>query len=422
MLYLVDSRRRHLTTAIVSLFCVLISSGASAKALCQDARTASELYLCTIQNHPHQTLKDQTKVTADALINQAKQFDNPTLDVKSVAGTVSGEAMGATEVSVTLPISSYVLGRAPKIEQAQADAKQIQNDFDEEIFKIKSDLIKDFYRLRQVADELGMVEEALGAFSSVERQLRSRPARGPEQEITLNLVTLVQGDYELKKNRLITEKAEILSRFKLIWGAGFNLNAKILPPFKQNWPDSSGELKLDTHFELRKSGTDLEKAIADKRVAQAESWPKVAIGPTVQRETTGGSVAYAYGFNVGIDIPIFSINSGGRQVAEARRIRAEMVQQLTLRKVQSENEITVNKYKAAVDSLKRSSARESLAKNHARIDSLFRQGMAAGTVIVEAHRQILEFTLSQHEHELTAVDSLINLYQLQGKDIAEVIK
>lgn len=417
----VDLYRQQLR-AVLFVLAGLMSIPAFGKTVCQDSKSPLELFQCTVKNHPTQTLREQTDTTADALISQSKQFENPSLGVRTVTGSVAGETTGATEVSMSVPISSYIIGRTSRIEQAEADAKMMKNDFEEEIFKIKAEVIKDFYRLRQVGDELAMVDEALGMFSSVERQLRSRPARGPEQEITLNLVTLVQGDYELKKNRLITEKAEISSRLKVIWGEGFQPTVKILPPFRTNWPEVKGELKMDTHFELKRTAAELEKATADKNVAIAESWPKVAIGPTVERETAGGTVAYSYGLNVGVDIPIFSINSGGRQVAEARRIRSQMVHDLTIRKVQAENEIIANKYKAAVDSLKRSSTKESLVKNHARIDSLFRQGMAAGTVIVEAHRQIMEFTLSQHEHELTAVDSLVNLYQLQGRDIAEVIK
>lgn len=413
--------RSKIKRALTLLGGALLPLFAEAQPPCQEAKSARELYVCSIGNHPHQALRAQTKAAADALVSQSRRFDNPTLDVKSVTGNIAGESQGSTEVSVSLPISSYLVGRSAKIEQAEADARRLQTEFEEEIFTIKSALIKDLYRLRQAADEFVMVEEALAMFSSVERQLRSRPARGPEQEITLNLVTLVQGDYELKKNRLTTEKSEILSRLKVIWGEGFRLNAKLLPAFRQTWPEVEGKLKMDTHFELRKAQIELEKATADKNAAIAQSWPKVSIGPTVERQTTGGAVAYSYGLNFGMDIPIFSINSGGRQVAEASRLRSQMVHELVVRKVQVENEITVNKYLAAVDSLKRSSSRESLVKNHTRIDSLFRQGLAAGTVIVEAHRQMLEFTLSRHEHELTAIDALINLYQLQGKDLVEVL-
>lgn len=424
----------HSFRVFFALACVVAASASSAAApakpaspsepapRCASARTPSELYGCLIESHPVMSLKASTERIREGLLDQASQFENPSLDLRTVTGTAGGETTGATELNLSLPVSSYVIGRGAKQDLARAEGRAQELELERELHDTRREALRDLHRLRQVGEELALVTEALETFGSIERQLRRRAARGPEQEITLNLVSLVQGDYELKKNHLVTEGDEIRSRLKVALGNAGEIRSHWLPPLRQKWPEIAAIATLDRHFEVLKSQTELASAEAEQGVARAASWPKVAAGPTVERATTGPATTYAYGINVSLELPIFSINSGGRKLAEARKIRAESLHATSLLKARLENEILLKKYRSAVESLRKSAVRESLGKNHERIDALFRQGLTGGSSVIEAHRQIYEFVVSQNEHEMTAVETLISIYQLEGKDPGEILK
>ena len=60
-------------------------------------------------------------------------------------------------------------------------------------------------------------------------------------------------------------------------------------------------------------------------------------------------------------------------------------------------------------------------KKHLRVDSYFRQGLASGGLVIEAHRQMFEFMQSQHEHENAAIEAYINLMTLVGGEVEGIL-
>ncbi|MES2767856.1 MAG: TolC family protein [Bdellovibrionota bacterium] len=400
------------------ILAVLLLLNSTFAANCTSIKTYKEFYKCTLEKHPEFEVAKLKIQEAEAVIDKASQWQNPNLDVKSISGKLAGENIGSTELSLSIPLSQ-IWTRGAQMDAGRADKKIADIEAQLSLLSVKKQLIKDIFRLRQVNDEIELNSEALGAYDKIKNQFKARLARGPEQEITFNLVELATSDYELKKNHLTTERTEILARIKGIWGAGFDIKKEYLPPPKEKWPELPKEINIGQSFESRKVMAESDKASAEYNLAVRESWPEVSAGPTVERSTEGPVQYTSSGFNLSISVPILSWNGGGRNLAETKAKQSRLLSEYAHRKAQIEREIVIHKYRSAVESLKKSSAREDVRKKHTRIDSLFRQGLASGGLIIEAHRQITEYTESQHEHEVSAIEAYLDIKALTGDENIE---
>lgn len=389
---------------------------------CDSIQSAQELYDCALEKHPDVKSASVLKEAARAAKEKATQLPNPELTVKSVSAENAGEKVGGTEVTLSLSLTDLLVKRTAFRKSGQVEEKALIIQAEEQEFKAKSRVLRDLFRYRQVLDEDEVVDEALGAFQKIERLYRTRRARGPEQDITLNLVRLAQGDYELRRNHLAVEKAEIEARMKGIFGGQFEFKKNLLPLFRTSWPKlEPGGISKNT-FELRKLEAERDKMESEKNLANADSWPKIAAGPVSERVTQGLHQYTQYGFTVTVGVPILSQNGGGRELAGKNLAQAQLQYDYASKKADFERDLLIQKYQSAVETLKKSDGDGALKHRHAQIDAYFRRGLTTSSTVIEAHRQITEFTESQHEHEMAALESLMALNLLSGKDPREVLR
>lgn len=407
-----------------TLICIsLFSSLVQAEDLnCLPVKSVEGLYECIVKNHPEIKGAELSVEAAKSTKDKITQLPNPEVTLSSMQGKNAGESEGSTELGLSIDLTETIVKRASLGKLGRAEEKLLIVNAQESVFQAKAQALKSLYRYRQVIDELDLVTEALETFKKIENQFKARRVRGPEQTVTLNLVELAQGDYELQRNHLNAEKTKIETDFKGVFGEAFILKKEWLPKLKKNWPQISGNELLKETFEVRKFEAEKEKAEAEKSIATVDALPKIAAGPSVQRTTTGQTQYMSYGFNLTVGVPIFSLNGGGRSLAEKNLTRSKYTYEYALKKSDLEKKLLLQRYSSATESLKKAITLESLKKKHDQIDSLFRQGLAAGPTVIEAHRQISEFHKSQHEHEMEALESLMYLNVLSNKEMGEVLK
>ncbi|NUM58657.1 MAG: TolC family protein [Bdellovibrionaceae bacterium] len=390
---------------------------------CEKVNSFKEFYFCTLQKHPKFEISNLKLNEADAIVEKASQFENPDISIKSISGSYAGENIGSTELSLNIS-ASQIWKRGPIIEMAEAEKKITKIESNQTLLEVKKTLIKDLYRLRQINDELELITETLTTFEAIQKQFKSRLAKGPEQEITQSLVELATGDYNLKKNSLLTERSVIVSQLKALWGQSFEITNNQLPPKRKSWPlinlQSNDKNSVNASLEVQKMLAETEKAEAGLKLARSESWPNVNIGPTIERTTDGPKQYYSYGVNANISLPILTINGGSRRLANSKVQQSKLISDYAIKRSTTEKEILVNKYNSSIESLKRATSQDEIKKKHTRVDSLFKQGLASGTLIIEVHRQINEFISSQHKNENTAIDSFLEIKTLSGGDIDEL--
>lgn len=388
---------------------------------CNEIRSYKDFYSCSLQKHPEFEISKLKLEEADAILDKASQWQNPDLEVTSLSGENAGESVKSTELSLSIPISQ-VWTRGAQKDIGRAEKKIVEIEAQESLLSVRKSLILDMYRVRQIEEELAIADESIAGFEKVKGQLRGRRTRGPEQEITLNLIELASSDYDLKKNQLNIEKAEINSRLKALWGPGFEIKKEFLPPLRKKWPEIVNNASTAHSFEVRKILAAGEKANAERTLAVRESWPTLSAGPTIEKIREGGSQYDSTGFNVSVSVPIFSFNGGARNLTETRSRQASLQADYAIKKAQLEKDILVQKYKSAVESLLKSAANNDVKRKHDRIDSLFKQGLASGSIVIEAHRQIASYAESQHQHEITALESYLEIQTLSGQNIEEILQ
>lgn len=388
---------------------------------CTTVDSYKDFYFCSLERHPKYEISKLKVTEGEAAVEKASQWQNPEVSLKSTGGDKAGEKVGETELEATISVSQlWVRGSRKDIAEAEKKIANIESQ--ESLLNAQKELIKDLYRLRQLNTELELVNETLATFDTIRKQYRGKLARGPEQEITLNLVELATSDYELKKNHLATEKSEISAKIKALWSQTFEIKKEFLPPLKEKWPEPSNISAMKNSFEVQKLSLENEKAMAEKDLVQRESWPSLDMGGIVNRTTEGPTQYMNYGVSAKMSFPLVSLNGGARKLADTKALQARLMSDWASKKAENDKEILLQKYKSSVDSLKKSSNQEEIKKKHQKIDALFRQGLASGGLVIEAHRQITEYTESQNEHENSAIEAFLEIKTLSGENFEEILQ
>ena len=187
-----------------------------------------------------------------------------------------------------------------------------------------------------------------------------------------------------------------------------------MPPKKQDWPIYSRKEPVFKGSEIKLSEAELKNASAELELAQSESWPDLKIGPTIQSQTEGPFTYWTYGFNLTLPLPLFQINGGGRAVARASLMRAEQSLELKKRELSLEQKILLTQYQKSIKALKESVSFAEIERKHKIVERQFARGVISSSLVIEAHRQMVDFTKSQNEQEITALESLLRLRALEG--------
>lgn len=403
------------------IFMLLVHFAKADQVSCSTIKSFKDFYLCTLEKHPKYSVSKLKVAEGEAAVEKASQWQNPEVSLKSTGGDRAGEKVGSTELAATFSVSQLWM-RGSRKELAEAEKRIVGIESMESLLSAQKGLIKDLYRLRQLDTELELVNETLLTFDTIRKQYKGKLARGPEQEITLNLVELATSDYELRKNHLSTEKSEIVSNVSAIWGAGFEIKKEFLPPVKISWPELSRIQNISHSYETQKLIAENEKALVEMQLVQKESWPSLSVGPVLERSTEGPTQYMNYGITMNMSFPLVSLNGGARRLAETKAMQTQLMSDWALKKSQNEKEILIKKYQSSVESLKKSSSQDEIRKKHQKIDGLFRQGLASGGLVIEAHRQIIEYTTAQNEHENSAIEAFLEIKTLSGESFEEIFQ
>ena len=83
-------------------------------------------------------------------------------------------------------------------------------------------------------------------------------------------------------------------------------------------------------------------------------------------------------------------------------------------------ELLVDKYKLTVSALKSSISTKTVEENHEQIERLFFRGLVPSSLVIEAHRQLIELEQRQNEAAIEAIESLGTI-RIMDNEFSEVI-
>lgn len=389
---------------------------------CDQFQHPQDVLNCTLKQSPVVQQAEAKGVQGKSLTNIAEQRPNPEFDSNIAIGRSQGEGVLNSQVSLS---HIFELGgkRGARIEKASAENEIISA----EILKSKEETalttVSVLYRLRQLKAEIATLDEALFTFSQIKNQLKSRPRLTPDQEVALATFQLVESDYRVRKNALTGDEQALIKFLGLATGKPFQVRSELLPQPKESWPDLNPTLepKQLAGSDMNRLRAEVKHAEAELSLAQSASWPNLKVGPMFQAQTQGGISYQAYGLNLSVPLPLYQANGGGRAYSIAGLSRTEIILKTSGNQLAIEREQEITRYQAALKALQESGTLHDVEKKHQNIERLFKGGLIQSSMVIEAHRQIVELTRNVNEQELTAIRALWRIYAIEGRVLKEKI-
>lgn len=403
--------------AIIQLFAAALFAidAVAADTKCTSPKNTSDVLSCIETHHPDMKKTESDDLLIEGIRRSARQFPNPELTVETIKGENLGDVVGEDNIAISQTIELGGKRNARKGRgEAQAELIRIESGIAKS--QVRMDGILNLVKYRQLLEEIAVMEEALATFEKVNRQFAGRPKLTPDQQVTFGLFKLSIGDYRHKLAALEAEKRKAEYYFRVVPELNFAEAVKYLPKKLEKWPKfDAHKVDLAETPTMREAEANLKAADAEYELAKANAWPDPSVG-FVARRVVDGTVEYPqYGVGITMPIPIWNFNGGERRQAVAQKTKAEIEYRKRSTTLSLDRQNLIKSYQAFVNSLELAPKTKDIESKHRATESLFYRGVVSGVLVIEAHRQILEFTQSQNELELETMHALLSLYFLDGR-------
>ncbi len=396
-------------------FVLLFSTSVLGSEVCSNPKSTSDVLSCLDQNHPEVKKTTVDGRLAEGIVSSATQLPNPEIGFDSVRGSTLGETRGESRLSVSQLVE---IGgkRSARARLGRATADSIRASSVVSVDRSRIENILKFVKYRQLVHEIFVLEEALATYEKVNRQFASRPRLSPDQQVSQGIFKLALGDYRHRLAALLSEKQSLESYFKVISELNFDAAIKFLPRRWKAWPKpETFTSSVQENPRLQVLEKNLNKADASYDLARANSWPDPTVSLIGQEDIEGSTQFRSYGVGVSLPLPLWNTNGGARQQASAEKYKAEVEFHAGAKALELERQNLLTSYKGFVSALEQSPDSIDTDRKHRNTETLFYRGVISGALVIEAHRQILDFTQTSHELELETLQTLLNLYSLDGK-------
>ncbi|MER2511000.1 MAG: TolC family protein [Nitrosomonas ureae] len=400
----------------IGLLLLAISVPGNAQSSKCQPKGYEELVKCAVEQSSEIQIADQQLKAAGNLEGIARQWINPELEAESVQkGSDKSETTAALLFDIRLGGK-----RGAAIQEAQGEFQKAMAGRDLNFSQAKLNLILKLYRLNHLKHEIKIEEESVSTFSKVIGQHRGKAALSPEQEVSLSVFRMATSDHQLNLVKLRSEQEQLLQELSSSTNISREIILKNLPDHKENWPEVSIQSKVESSPHIRFAEGELMAARGQKEKADADAWPDLKVGPAVKIQKDGGVSENYFGLALSIPLRIFSLNGSGRAYGTQKLLEAEMSRSLTVRKIAGMREQLVKKYKATVLTLKASITDKSAEEKHERVERHFFRGLVPSSLVIEAHRQLIELEEKRNESERDALEALGSILIIDNQ-FSEVI-
>ncbi len=384
--------------------------------VCKTLTSAQEVLDCALERHPSVMQARGVNDQGESIEGIARQLPNPELNSRAVYGSNFGTRVGSTELSLT---HNFELGgkRSARIDKAVATRQEKSSLYQKTKEEIFISTAKNLYHIRHLMAEVDILNEALATFTKIHKQYKSRPTLNPEQQVNSSIFQLAEGDYRLRKAQAEAELNELERHLEISVGGFLKISDKILPPIKTSWPSISEDspLELPGSAEWRLGESVLKEAKAELDLAKSTSWPDLKIGPAVVFETEATNTFSTYGLTLTMQLPLYHINGAGRSYAYQGLSLADKGFEAKKFELNRERKALVVRYQKSLKALQEATTHTEIEKKHKNIESLFQRGVVASSLVIEAHRQLVDFTKSKNEQELDTLETYWKIKAFEGK-------
>lgn len=396
-----------------------ISSAQSADS-CPTPTNYKQVIACAESKSPDVVRAELIAKEKNALTGVAGQYQNPELSVETFNGTIDSQQRSETDVSLAFPIE---LGGKRSARNQIASGAKFKADL--ELLQARAEVRKSvslkLFRLRQITSEIEMVDESIQAFTKLVKQYEGRPALSPEQEVTLTVFKVAKSEYSFKKMDYDEELLSLASFFKVTTGLSIEELKKVLPPKVVKWPTAkNGNEKLNSSPLVTIYEAEIQIAKGELSKAQGESWPTLSIGPSAKLTKENGRDQQLWGANLSMPVPVLNANGAGRTAAALTVQGAEQRRDLAIKKLESDRMLLANSYRKSIEALEDPAAKQSLESKHKKVEGFFLRGLVPSSLVIEAHRSLVDFEKTRNERELKAIEAYLDIQFIDG-DVVEFV-
>lgn len=387
-----------------------------AQAQCDNLKTPNDLLKCVVQSHA--TVKVGKSLIEEARlgIQVAEQQPNPELEAE-VANTIGSgfgtdltfmhtfERGGKKEARRRLASSEHALSKIALLNQQD---------------QIILNTVLSLYRVRQIDHELEINKEIIKTFKNIITRYRKAGRLAPEQQVSISVFNLALEENRLNRTSLLSERKGFATQIQTNLGKEIEISGNLLPKVVRTWRalNTSSELE-GNQVRLAKENVALSKARV--LLEEAEAAPDISLGPKVGFEHDGSS-SFSVGIALSMPIPLYHRNNGSRARARAE-VNTKIARLDSLKEqVVKRKEYLEGVYKEVQRTIARTLTNKEVEIDHKNLHKMIKNGVVSASIIIELHRQILEFYDKLHQQELKGIKALWQLHAINGTIQSEELK
>lgn len=403
-----SQRPRSVLFILILLACSV--QAASPNSCAQPVNSYQELVQC-LQDNSYAVKSSSSRLKASHEdLNASQQWINPELQAEKTMKDAE-----TSETSATLMFTVRLGGKK------QALADEYENTFQKEKYQNQISLqnhrlehMKSLYRLVQLRREIVIEDETVRTYTKVIDQYK-RPKLSPENEVTLSLFNMAISDHKIKLATLRSNEELFFDQLMTFTGLSKAEIIKYLPAQKKDWPVYNLISNKNDTLDIKLAESELKIAESQLEKAKGTAWPDLRIGPALKQVQANNQTETFTGLSFSIPFPVFNWN-GNQKSAEAHRVTAAQLDYENTQVQSRMNRLAlIRRYNLLVENLKSTLSNNAVDNNHQKLERQFFNGLISGVLVIEAHRQFIEFEERRNQAELEAIDSLGRLYILDEK-------
>ncbi len=410
-----------INTCLFTVIMALPFYGWAQTSSCPDLKTGDDVLSYIIQNHPEINYLDKVEDQTKKKIEIAGQRPNPEVDVEHVREKDFGQSVSVTESTIK---HVFELGkkRRSRIDVAKSELKLFEGRYRGSKENLVVQTVLGLYQLKQLTHLTHTYDEAIGTFNKIIRQYKKRKILNPKEEISLITFELASNDYQLKKAKVNNSMNKVKAFFRMALGNICDLPNKLLIPDVKDLLESKTFTEVaysDKFSQIQKSKYLLDLANSKYQLERSKAYPNFKAGPFIGNKSQQSNNNLLAGVSVTFDLPVLNRNAGGKSEALSQITAATQKYENTKIQTRIDKNLWLKIYQDAKNNITKAISHNLIEKKHKKVERLFKRGIISASLVIETHRQLIEFTSTLQNQELVALEALWNIYAIEGSILEE---
>jgi len=379
---------------------------------CKNLKTPNDLLKCIVEHHTDmKVLRSQVKSKMFS-VELASQRINPQVEFEALDKIGKGFSLESSLVH------TFEFGnkRYARTLFAKSETELLKTDFLKYQEEITIETVKNLYRIRQIDHEIQIIQEIIKTFLKITQQYAQAGQLAPEDEISISVFKMALEENKLKNNALVNEKKEIIEKIQMSISQKLIIEKMHLPKIKKRWPKLA-VMKL-SGSQLLQISKKLKLANANYQLQKSNSSQNLSIGPKIEIERDQQTET-KIGITLSIPLPVFSSNAPGVDQSLSEISSVTLQNSVIRNRLERKKNYYYEVYKRVSATLNNSLTKKQVVLKNKNIHKIIERGVVSAPIIIEFHRQTMNYFETLHQQELVVVHAFWTIAALEGRILKE---